>query len=104
VVNLMYDPERRIAVEWERGGEGGAYEVRIAVEVEDRPGLLADITAVLAGANTDIRDAQAKTFDDRTASIDLTLRIHDLKHLERVLKSIRGVSGVLDVERQSVAR
>jgi GTP diphosphokinase / guanosine-3',5'-bis(diphosphate) 3'-diphosphatase len=103
VVNLMYDPERRIAVEWERGGEG-AYEVRIAVEVEDRPGLLADITAVLAGANTDIRDAQAKTFDDRTASIDLTLRIQDLKHLERVLKSIRGVSGVLDVGRQSVAR
>jgi GTP pyrophosphokinase len=103
VVNLMYDPERRIAVEWERGGEG-AYEVRIAVEVEDRPGLLADITAVLAGAHTDIRDAQAKTFDDRTASIDLTLRIQDLKHLERVLKSIRGVSGVLDVERQSVAR
>jgi GTP diphosphokinase / guanosine-3',5'-bis(diphosphate) 3'-diphosphatase len=103
VVNLMYDPERRIAVEWERGGEG-AYEVRIAVEVEDRPGLLADITAVLAGANTDIRDAQAKTFDDHTASIDLTLRIQDLKHLERVLKSIRGVSGVLDVERQSVAR
>ena len=47
VVNLMYDPERRIAVEWERGGEG-AYEVRIAVEVEDRPGLLAAITAVLA--------------------------------------------------------
>jgi GTP diphosphokinase / guanosine-3',5'-bis(diphosphate) 3'-diphosphatase len=103
VVNLMYDPERRIAVEWERGGEG-AYEVRIAVEVEDRPGLLADITAVLAGANTDIRDAQARTFDDRTASIDLTLRIQDLKHLERVLKSIRGVSGVLDVERQTVAR
>jgi GTP pyrophosphokinase len=103
VVNLMYDPERRIAVEWERGGEG-AYEVRIAVEVEDRPGLLADITAVLAGAHTDIRDAQAKTFDDHTASIDLTLRIQDLKHLERVLKSIRGVSGVLDVERHSVAR
>ncbi|HVR72132.1 MAG TPA: bifunctional (p)ppGpp synthetase/guanosine-3',5'-bis(diphosphate) 3'-pyrophosphohydrolase [Vicinamibacteria bacterium] len=103
VVNLMYDPERRIAVEWERGGED-AYEVRIAVEVEDRPGLLADITAVLAGASADIRDAQARTFDDRTAAIDLTLRIQDLKHLERVLKSIRGVSGVLDVERQSVAR
>src|SRR5688572_14243303 len=103
VTNLMYDPERRIAVEWERGGEA-AFEVRISVEVEDRPGLLAAITAVLAGANTDIRDAQAKTFDDRTASIDLTLRIQDLKHLERVVKSIRGVSGVLDVERQSVPR
>jgi GTP diphosphokinase / guanosine-3',5'-bis(diphosphate) 3'-diphosphatase len=103
VVNLMYDPERRIAVEWDDGG-AGAYEVRISVNVEDRPGLLAAITGVLAGMNTDIRDAQARTFDDRTASIDLTLRIQDLKHLEKVVKSIRGVSGVLDVERQSVAR
>jgi GTP pyrophosphokinase len=103
VVNLMYDPERRIAVEWERGAEG-AYEVRIAVAVEDRPGVLAAITAVLAGMKTDIRTAEAKTFDDHTAFIDLTLRIQDLKHLEKVVKSIRGVSGVIDVERQAVAR
>ena len=44
--------------------------------------------------NTDIRNAEATTFDDRTASIELTLRIQDLKHLEKVVKSIRGVSGV----------
>jgi GTP pyrophosphokinase len=103
VVNLMYDPERRIAVEWERGGEC-AYEVRIAAQVEDRPGVLAAITAVLASMNTDIRTAEAKTFDDHTATVDLTLRIQDLKHLEKVVKSIRGVSGVIDVERQTVAR
>jgi GTP pyrophosphokinase len=103
VLNLMYDPERRIDVEWERGASG-AYEVRIAVQVEDRPGLLAAITSILAGMNTDIRNAEARTFDDRTASIDLTLRINDLKHLEKVVKSIRGVSGVIDVERQTVAR
>ncbi len=103
VVNLMYDPERRIAVEWERGGEA-AYEVRIAVEVEDRPGLLAAITTLLAGLNTDIRTAEAKTFDDSTASIDLTLRVQDLKHLERVVKAIRGISGVIDIERHAVAR
>jgi guanosine-3',5'-bis(diphosphate) 3'-pyrophosphohydrolase len=103
VVNLMYDPERRIAVEWESGGEA-AYEVRIAVQVEDRQGVLAAITAVLAGMKTDIRTAEAKTFDDSTAFVDLTLRIHDLKHLEKVVKAIRGVSGVIDVERQTVAR
>jgi GTP pyrophosphokinase len=103
VVNLMYDPERRIAVEWERGAEG-AYEVRISVQVEDRPGLLAAITSVLASMNTDIRDADVRTFDDRTAHIELTLRILDLKHLEKVVKSVRGVAGVIDVERHTVAR
>ena len=59
---------------------------------------------MLAGMKTDIRDADVRTFDDQTASIELTLRIQDLKHLEKVVKSIRGVSGVIEVERQSVVR
>ena len=103
VLSQVYDPERRIAVEWERGGEA-AYEVRVAVQVQDRPGLLAALTAAVAGTSTDIRTAEARTFDDKTASIDLTLRIQDLKHLERVTKAIRGVSGVIDIERQTAPR
>jgi GTP pyrophosphokinase len=105
VTNLLYDPERRVAVEWERDGKDArAYDVRISVDVEDRPGLLAAITALLAGMKTDIRDAEVKTFENRTACIDLTLRINDLKHLDRVVKSVRGVTGVIDVERQAVSR
>ena len=46
----------------------------------------------------------ARTFDDKTASIELTVRINDLKHLDKVLKSVRGISGVIDVSRQAVAR
>ena len=103
VTNLLYDPERKIAVEWERGAEA-AYDVRISVEVEDRPGLLAAITALLADMKTDIRNAGVRTFDDRTASIELTLRIQDLKHLDKVVKSVRAVAGVIDVERQAVSR
>ena len=103
VKNLVYDPERRIAVEWESGAEGG-YEVRLAVDLEDRPGALAAVTAALAAMNTDVRDAQVRTFDDKTAAIELTVRINDLKHLDKVLKSVRGVSGVIDVARHAVAR
>ena len=103
VTNLIYDPERRIAVEWESGAEGG-YEVRLAVGLQDRPGALAAVTAALAAVKTDVRDAQVRTFDDKTASIELTVRISDKKHLDRVVKSVRGVSGVIDVERHSVPR
>jgi GTP pyrophosphokinase len=103
VTNLVYDPERRIAVEWESGAEGG-YEVRLAVGLQDRPGALAAVTAALAAVRTDVRDAQVRTFDDKTASIELTVRISDKKHLDRVVKSVRGVSGVIDVERHSVPR
>ncbi len=103
VTNLVYDPERRIAVEWDSAG-AGLYEVRLVVEVQDRPGALAAITAVLANMQTDIRDAQVRTFDDHTATIELTVRISDLKHFERVVKAVRAVTGVIGVERQAVAR
>jgi GTP pyrophosphokinase len=103
VTNLVYDPERRIAVEWESGAEGG-YEVRLAVGLQDRPGALAAVTAALAAVKTDVRDAQVRTFDDKTASIELTVRISDKKHLDRVLKSVRGVSGVIEVERHGISR
>jgi GTP pyrophosphokinase len=109
VKNLLYDPERRIAVEWDqakaaKGTSEPTYDVRLSVEVEDRPGLLAAITAVLAGMSADIRNAEVRTFDDKTAAIELVLRIHDLKHLDKVVRSVRGVAGVLDVERQAVSR
>ncbi len=102
VRNLVYDPGRRIEVEWGSGAEGG-YEVRLAVDLEDRLGALAAVTAALASMKTDVRDMQVRTFDDNTGSIVLTVRINDLKHLDKVVKSLRGVKGVLDVARQSVS-
>jgi (p)ppGpp synthase/HD superfamily hydrolase len=96
----MYDPERRIEVEWERDGET-RYQVTISVNVEDRQGILADITSVIAESHTDIRNVEAKTFDGGKGAIDVTLSVNDLKHLERVTRSLRSVEGVLDVARLS---
>jgi guanosine-3',5'-bis(diphosphate) 3'-pyrophosphohydrolase len=103
VVNLLYDPERRIDVEWEKstGADAGAarYTVKLTMEVEDRKGLLAAVSAKIADINTNIKNMEARTDADQRARIDMTLEITDLKHLEKVIKSLRGVDGVLDVER-----
>ena len=60
------------------------------MDLEDRLGALAAVTAALASMKTDVRDMQVRTFDDNTASIVLTVRINDLKHLDKVVKSVRG--------------
>jgi guanosine-3',5'-bis(diphosphate) 3'-pyrophosphohydrolase len=100
VVNLMYDPERRIDVEWDKGGtDATRYTVKLAMEVEDRKGLLAAISAKIADINTNIKNVEAHTDPDRHARIDMTVEIDDMKHLEKVIKSLRGVEGVIDVER-----
>ncbi len=99
VTNLLYTPDRRIDVEWDRASEGGGYTVDLLVNVEDRKGLLAEISSKIAGVNTNITNIEAKTRDGHLDHINMTLEIRDLKHLEKVLKSLRKVSGVLEVER-----
>ena len=99
VVNLLYDPERRIEVAWDKASEDGSYVVHLKIQVEDRKGLLAAISSKIAGINTNIRNVEAVTKDDHLGHIDMTLEVSDLKHLEKVVKSLRGVKGVLDVER-----
>jgi guanosine-3',5'-bis(diphosphate) 3'-pyrophosphohydrolase len=98
VINLMYDPERRIDVEWDKGSDIAPYTVRLTMEVEDRRGILADLSARIADINTNITNIEAKTGDQR-GRIDMTVEIQDLKHLEKVIKSLRGVEGVIGVER-----
>ena len=100
VVNLLFDPERRIDVEWDRGSDAAPYTVRLKIAVEDRRGILADVSSRIAGINTNIKDIEA-TVDELRGSIRMTVEINDLKHLEKVLKSIRAVEGVIAVERAS---
>jgi GTP pyrophosphokinase len=101
VVNLMFDPERRIEVEWDTDGSDQApyHTVRLTMQVEDRKGMLAEISARVSDINTNITNMEARTGDDQQARIDMTVEIKDVKHLERVIKSIKGVTGVLGVER-----
>ncbi|MGH9143212.1 MAG: RelA/SpoT family protein, partial [Vicinamibacterales bacterium] len=99
VVNLLYDPERRIEVEWDKSDAVARYTVKLTMEVEDRKGLLAAVSAKIAGINTNIKNMEARTGDAQNARIDVTIEISDLKHLEKVIKSLRGVDGVLGVER-----
>ncbi len=60
------------------------------MEVEDRKGLLAAVSAKIADINTNIKNMEARTGDpDQRARIDVTVEISDLKHLEKVIKSLR---------------
>ena len=103
VLNLMFDPERRIDVEWDQAAGDAPYIVRLTMQVEDRKGMLAEISAKVSDINTNITNMQARTGEDQQARIDMTVEIRDLKHLDKVIKSIKGVQGVIGVERTARA-
>jgi GTP diphosphokinase / guanosine-3',5'-bis(diphosphate) 3'-diphosphatase len=99
VLNLMYDPQRRIDVEWDKGGDPAPYTVKLTMQVEDRKGMLAALSASIADINTNILTLEATTDEASRGRIDVTVEIKDMKHLEKVIKSLRNVDGVLDIER-----
>ena len=98
VLNLLYDPERRIDVVWEKSKGGKGFVVLLGIQVEDRQGILADVTSKIAGLGTNLLKVEA-TSGDHHGRIRFTMEIEDLKHLQRLVKVIRSVSGVLEVER-----
>jgi guanosine-3',5'-bis(diphosphate) 3'-pyrophosphohydrolase len=98
VVNLMYDVERRIEVAWDRATDDSVFTVRLTIHVEDRRGMLADITSKIADIKISMRSIEATTSDDQ-GRINVTMDISNLKHLQRAIKAVRGIPGVLDVER-----
>jgi len=99
VVNLLYEPERRIDVEWARDeGTPSSYPVKLTVFCDDRFGMLKQITAVISDAKTNIRDVQVRSSNTQ-ANVDVVLDIADLKHLENIINGVRKIPGVHDVQR-----
>ncbi len=55
--------------------------------------------AKIAGVNTNITSFEARTGEGAPARINMTVEISDLKHLEKVIKTLQRVQGVRAIER-----
>jgi GTP pyrophosphokinase len=101
VQNLMYEVERKIDVEWAKAA-AESFPVRLTIMTDDRPGMLNQLTNVLFTEQSNIRSLEARSDDRRGgdgAVVEMTAEVRDKKQLERVVSSIRRISGVRDVER-----
>jgi len=99
VTNLLYEPERKIDVEWARDeSTPTAYPVKLTVFCDDRFGMLKSITGVIGDAKSNIRNIAAHTANSQ-ASVEVVLDIADLKHLEQIIVGLRKIPGVHEVQR-----
>jgi guanosine-3',5'-bis(diphosphate) 3'-pyrophosphohydrolase len=95
----MYEPERRIDVEWARDETTPtAYPVKLTVYCDDRFGMLKNITSVIGDAQSNIRNIGAHTSNSQ-ASVEIVLDISDMKHLEQIMGGLRKIPGVHEVQR-----
>jgi GTP pyrophosphokinase len=104
VQNLLYESDRRIAVEWSRVGEENTgrpqrYPVKITVFCDDRTGMLKEMTAVISDDNTNIRGVEIKREETGEAIVEFVVEAEDLHHLNRMVLGLRRVAGVRAVQR-----
>ncbi len=104
VQNLLYESDRRIAVEWARTPESAAgrpqtYPVKLTIHCDDRAGMLKEITAVISDEAANIRTVETHPGDAGDALIEFVLDAEDVRHLNRLVQGLRRLPGVRDVQR-----
>jgi guanosine-3',5'-bis(diphosphate) 3'-pyrophosphohydrolase len=98
VGELTFDKDRLIEVSW-GGLQTAAHAVKISVHTEDKPGLLASVSSSISSTEANITHAEAITGEDREATLNFTIDIKDVEHLNRIIKNIEAIAGVIDVKR-----
>jgi GTP pyrophosphokinase len=97
VQNLLYESERKIDVGWAEA-PGTQYTVSLIIRTQNRPGMLADVTAMISDAGSNIQTLASQP-DKLNARVEATLDIVNRKQLEKILANIKKISGVFGVER-----
>ncbi|MBC7331318.1 MAG: bifunctional (p)ppGpp synthetase/guanosine-3',5'-bis(diphosphate) 3'-pyrophosphohydrolase [Synergistetes bacterium] len=94
-----FDPNRLIAVRWQRAIEG-TFPVRIKIEAFDRPGLVADISREIASFGLNIDSMNVKVRRSGMAEISMTIRVKDLNFLYNLFGRIREINSVINIQRE----
>jgi GTP pyrophosphokinase len=100
VANLAMDAGRQIEVLW-NATETDSYQVEIEIEGFDCPNFLSNIMNTLSERKTSVEAVTARTIKHGSVNVQLVLDIHNVAHLNDVMRALRQVNGVLGVHRAS---
>lgn len=96
--DLLADTERLVEVEWNTQSMV-SYNADVQVKANDRQGLLAEITSIINENKINIVSFYSRTSKDKTANINFVLEINDIDQLNKLIKRLRRIEGVIDVFR-----
>ncbi len=101
VQSLIFEAERRIDVRWAPKA-GVVYQARLTAVVENRPGVLKDLTSIVANEGLNIVQIESKQGRrDDQAVIAVVVEVTDKFQLDRVERALAGTDSVRAVERAS---
>ncbi len=99
VKDLIEQEDRIIDVEWANKVKS-SYNVDIQMFANDRPGLLSDIIKVMSNTKTSLQAINSRVTKEKIAITDMTIEVIDIKELNEVLKELRKIDSVYEVNRK----
>ncbi len=95
------DNDRLIPVEWENEGspDNKSYQIDIEVQAYDRTGLINEVMHLVSETKTTITAVSARADRDKIATINLSIMIPHISHLNRVVERIKSIPDVYSVTR-----
>jgi GTP pyrophosphokinase len=91
--------DRMTDVEWVDVPGEELFTVRLAIEIEDRQGILAEITSAISNLKTNIKESRSTTNEGGKGTVDVTVEINDARHLQKIIKELKTIRGIEDVTR-----
>jgi GTP diphosphokinase / guanosine-3',5'-bis(diphosphate) 3'-diphosphatase len=101
-IQALPNKERFVEVNWGRKGTERRYTVPIEVIAYDRPGLLKDVSTLVADQKINIADLSIKLRND-VAVIDVILEISDTDQLASILTKLGNIKDVVEARRKGTA-
>ena len=105
-INMIHLSEseraRMIPAEWETEvteKSGGQYLAEIKMYANDQQGLLMEISRIFTEGNVDVKSMNVRTSKKGTATIEMGFIVHGREELERIVKKLQQLSGIIDIER-----
>ncbi|MEI8296460.1 MAG: bifunctional (p)ppGpp synthetase/guanosine-3',5'-bis(diphosphate) 3'-pyrophosphohydrolase [Pseudomonadota bacterium] len=91
-------PDKWLPVTWQKHSTR-SYDSELKVEVQNRPGVLASVASAIAATHTNIGHVSVVERDADTSTIIFELQVRDRAQLARVIRAIRSMSEVMQIER-----
>ncbi|MBP3307350.1 MAG: bifunctional (p)ppGpp synthetase/guanosine-3',5'-bis(diphosphate) 3'-pyrophosphohydrolase [Anaerotignum sp.] len=106
VINLSNDERGRlINAEWDtqfaKGDTNTSYLAELRVTANDRVGLILEISRQLADDDISVKGFNVRTTKDLLAIFNITIEIKTKEQLERVVKRLKSLKDIVEVERVS---
>ena len=101
VVELAKLPERRVEIGWDKEVQGD-YRAELRVEVVNRPGVLATVSAAIAETDSNIDDVRYIERGVQAATLIFTIEVKHRKHLADVMRRVRNTKVVNGVYRYPI--